>query len=108
MYPVVGGNGALTGVMRKAAAPRAGVECQDGVGTQCAKTQGRDIEYAGLVRLSTIGADGDAKVVRSQLGGGDRVVDPLVAFGVHVQQGAEGALVGIALGALVHQGTLGA
>jgi hypothetical protein len=34
------------------------------------------------------------------------MVDPLVAGGVHVELGAEGALVGLALGALVDQAAL--
>ena len=58
------------------------------------------------IGLGAAGADGHAKVVAGHVGRRDRMVDPLVAVRVHVQLRAEGALVGVDLGTLVHQRTL--
>ena len=104
---VVGGDGALARVVRKPAALGAGVERQDGVGTERAKAHGRDIEDAGAVGLGRVRANGDAEVVRGQPGRRHRMVHPFIPFGMHIELGAEGAFVGLALGALVDQGTLG-
>ena len=67
VHSVVGRDRAFAGVMRKAAALGAGVERQNGIGTQCAKAHGRNIEHTGAVRLGSFWADGDAKVMGGQL-----------------------------------------
>ncbi len=109
MQAVPGGDGAFARVVRKAAALRARVERLDGVGRQRAKAHGRDVEHAGRVGLGAgRAADGDAKVVRVQCGGRERVVEPLVPDGAQVALGAERAFVGLALGARIRQAALAA
>ena len=107
MHTVVHGDGAFARVMRKTAAFGASIERQNGIGAQGAKAHGRDVEHAGLVRLRGIRANGDAKVVRCQLGGRHRVVHPFVALAVDGQLRAKRTLVRLALGTLVHQRALG-
>ena len=114
MHAVVARDGALAGVVRKAAHVSAFVQRRDGVGRQRAKAHGRDVEDACLIRLGAgRGRVGprhatypEPKVSACQLGGLGRVVDPLIAARAHIQVGAKGLGVGRALGALVHQRAL--
>ena len=116
MHAVVLADAALARVVRKAAFFCALVQRQDGVGRQRAKAHGRDVEHARVVGLGAgrhrlrrrIGAAADphAKVVRRQLRGRERVVHPFIPLRAHVQVRAEGAVVRVALGALVDQRAL--
>ena len=99
---------AFAGVMRKATALGARVERLDGIGTKGTKTHRRDIEHAAAVRLGPVTTDDDAEVVRGQLGGDQRMVDPFIALGVHIKLRAKRTLVGVTFGALVNQRALGA
>ena len=103
MHTVVGRDGAFARVVGKTTALGACIEREDGVGAQCTKTHGRDVEYAGAVRLGRVRPNGDTKVMRDQLRGRHGVVHPFVALCVHVKLGAKRAFVRLALGALVHQ-----
>ena len=55
VHAVVGGDGALARVMRKAAALGAGVQRQNGIGAQGPKAHGRDVEHADGIGLGTVG-----------------------------------------------------
>ena len=106
MLAVVAADGAFAGVVREMAALGAAVERQDGIGRQRAEAHRRDVEHAGAVGLRAAGADGHAEVVAVDLRGRDRVVDPLVAHLLDVHLRAEGPVVRLTLGALVHQRAL--
>ena len=70
----------FTRVMRESTAFSAKIQCQYGVGTQRAKTHGRNIEPAHAVGLlASAATDFNAKVVAFELGGCDGVVDPFVS-----------------------------
>ncbi len=97
---------AFAGVVREVAAQRAAVQRADRRAAQRAEAHRADVEDAGVVGLGAAGADAHAEVVRGDARGLQRMVDPLVAFGLHVELGAQRALVGVALGALVHQRAL--
>ena len=111
--------------MREAAALGPGVERQNGIGAECTKAHGRDVENAGVVRLGAaaagaidaavgaavrtcrrVAANPHFEIVRRHGAGLDGVVHPLIALGLHVQLRAKGPLVRVALGALVHQRAL--
>ncbi len=100
---------ALAGVVCEAAPLRPRIQRQDGVGRQRAETHGRDVEDADVIGLGARGATiahPNAEIVTLQDGRRHRVVDPFVTDLHHVDLRAEGPLVGLALGALVHQGAL--
>jgi len=116
---VVGRDRTFAGIVRETAAFGAGIERQDGVGTQRAEAHGRDVENAGVVGLRAqsdaiatcrdlvgCAANPDAEMVRCQRAGRDRMVHPLVTLGVYIELRAERSVVRVSLGALVHQRTL--
>src|SRR5437899_2290232 len=62
VFAMIGADTALTGVMREAALPGAGVQRAHGVGAERAKTHRRDVEDRRRIRLGAIrAADGDAE-----------------------------------------------
>jgi len=116
MLAVVTRDGALARVVREATGLGPLVQGQHGVGRQGAKAHGRDVEHTGVVGLGAglhrgrgrIGAAADPhpEVVRGQLRGRHRVVHPFVAVRANIQLRAKRPVVGLALGALVHQRAL--
>jgi len=103
---VVHADRTFAGVVREIAAQRAAIQRADRRAAQRAEAHRADVEDAGVIWLGAVGADAHAEVVRGHARGLQRVVDPFVAFGLHVELGAQRALVGVALGALVHQRAL--
>ena len=118
MLAVVFADRTFPRVVCKTAGACAQIQRQDGIGRECAKAHGRDVEDAGVVGLGTdllarqwlagLATNPDAKVLGAQLGGRERMVDPFIAIGRHIQQRAKRAAVWLALGALVDQRALGA
>ena len=116
VHPVVLRDRAFTRVVGKATHLGALVQRQHRVGRQRAKTHGRDVEHTHAVglgagrrrgrRLLRRAAHPDAEVVGRQLGRCHGMVDPLVPLHTHIQLRAKRAVVGLTLGALVHQRTL--
>ena len=107
MQSVVAGDGALAGVMGKAAQLGALVQGHDGVGTQSAKAHGRHIEQAHGIRLGALVATHrNAKVMALNLAGGDGVGQPLIAQGAQIELGAKRPFVRLPLGPCVNQRAL--
>ncbi|MEY3286430.1 MAG: hypothetical protein RL500_1160 [Pseudomonadota bacterium] len=99
----------LPRVVGELALARAAVEGPNRMGRQRAKAHRGNVEDAGTVGLrarAATGTDLHAKVMAGHRGGHERVVDPFIPICLHVELRAERPLVRIALGPLVHQGTL--
>jgi hypothetical protein len=93
--------------MGKAGRLRPLVERADRVGRQRAEAHGGDVEHRGVVRLETVGAaDANPEIVILEMGRREGMRDPFVARLVDIVFGAEGALVELALGALVGERAL--
>ena len=104
---MVGTDRAFACVVREGAHACSVIERQYGVAAERTVAHGGDVEYAGGIRLRTVGtAHGHAQRTRLYMRGLHGVVDPLVAHLVHVTNRAERHGVAHLLGPLVHQRSL--
>lgn len=108
VFQMIGADAALAGVVVETALAGPLVERADGVGAECTKTHGRNIEYRGGVGLRALRATNlhpETGRVAAR-GRADRVTDEFEAAAIYIQQGAEG-FVGLGvLGAGVNQRAL--
>ena len=97
----------LAGGMGKPAEFRPPIERLDRIGRERPVGHARDVERRGRIGLRAIRpADGDAEIVRVQMRGGHRVVDPFMADLVDVEQRAERAQPLDPLGAAIDERAL--
>jgi hypothetical protein len=92
----------LPGVVGKAAFPRADVERFDGPAAQRPEAHRGNVQNRRVIGLlAGLGANQNARIHFIGDSGRHRVVDPLVAFRVHVALGAERKRIARTLGSLV-------
>src|SRR5690606_36539486 len=104
---VIRADAPLPGVMRKAAAPRAGVQRMDRGRGKRAETHARDIETRGVIGLAALRpADIDAQMLRHHIARRERMAGALVADLEQVRLGSERLAVENAAGALVDHAAL--
>src|SRR6202020_687972 len=96
---------AFAGIVGEAAFLGALVERPDGVGAERPKTHRGNIEHRGRIGAA-MAADIDAEMIARDRGGGHRMVQPFIAFGINVIVVAERALVKLPLVALIDNGAL--
>src|SRR5690554_448508 len=82
-FPVVAGYRAFAGVVVEAAFAGSGVQAEDGIGGQGAKTHGGNVEHTGAIGFRAVSANHNAEVAVIQPRRGEGVVHPLEAFLVH-------------------------